>query len=148
MWGAAKASSLTKSSLAALVKCSSLDVLTSSSLLRWADIRLTSWSVLILSNTRLDSFRVWKKCQRSEEGQSTKVENELHKRVLVTKGPALTPGGHKHWSHPCSALTFHMWWEVFLGMFSQARVSLHSDRANNSKEATPACTYQLGCSVL
>lgn len=94
MWGAAKASSLTKSFLAVLVKCSSLDVLTSSSLLRWADIRLTSWSVLILSKTRLDSFRVWKKCQRSEKGQSTKVENELYKSALVTRRPALTPGCH------------------------------------------------------
>lgn len=41
-------------------------------------------------------FQSLKKCQRSVKGQSTMVENELYKRVLVTRGPALTPGCHKH----------------------------------------------------
>ena len=69
--------------------------LTSSSLLRWADIRLTSWPVLILSKTLLDSFRVWKRSNvRGELKHRRGKKYNWDERKLVTCGHALTPGCH------------------------------------------------------
>lgn len=107
--------------------------LTSSSLLRWADIRLTSWPVLILSKTRLDSFSVWKvqrvRGQFKQEGRWIWWrESWWHMAVLCQQ----------------VAMLHHSLLGSFLGIWE----CVHSDLINRSKKRGDKCSYQLGCLVL
>lgn len=63
--------------------------LTSSSLLRWADIRLTSWPVVILSKTLLESFRVWNvEMSGINKGTNVKVNWTLKSQLVRHLGHA------------------------------------------------------------